>query len=233
MTRNSLSQSKVLRMANTTQNRPGGPQDKAIESWFTPADEGGYTFRYPSPWLFGHWRSYLVSEAQKRGLMVFLRFRRQLLLRYLVAYVLVGAVLSVLASTQPAMQDLSTTAMGALIVAALAAMVSVMVVPHLYLLRKMEPILAEAKRTDDLGSLRDQVFGVADVVPVGMLVIGGMGFLLAAFSSVDSLAEAVAQGGDFWRLVWPGAGLIVSTLLTTYFIYLIILKRRMKRDASK
>src|SRR5579872_3680529 len=153
-------------MAKSEQNRKPGVEDKTIESWFTPNDDGGYTFRYPSPWLFGHWRSYRVSEAQKRGLLVFLRFRRKLLLRYLVAYLLVGGVVSVLASTQPALQDLSTTTMGVLMVAALAAMVAVMVVPHLYLLRKMEPILVQAKRTDNLGSLRDQVFGVADVVPV-------------------------------------------------------------------
>jgi len=218
-------------MAKTAQGRPPSPQDKAIESWFTPT-EGGYTFRYPSPWLFGHWRSYLVSEAQKRGLMVFLRFRRQLLLRYLVAYVLVGALLSVLASTQPAMSNLSSTATGAIIVAALGAMLAVMVVPHLYLLRKMEPILAQATRTDGLGTLGEQIFGVADVVPVGLLVVGGTGFFLAALSSVDSLAEAIAQGADAWRLAWPGAGLLVSTLLTSYFIYLIVLKRRLKRGAN-
>ncbi len=219
-------------MAKTAQNHTPDPRDKAIESWFTPT-EGGYTFRYPSPWLFGHWRSYLVSEAQKQGLMVFLRFRRQLLLRYLAAYLLVGALLSILASTQPALSDLSTTAMGALIVAALAAMVAVMVVPHLYLLRRMEPILRQARRTDELGTLREQIFGVADVVPMGLLVVGGAGFFLAALISVDSLAEAVAQGSDPWRLAEAGAGLFVSTLLTTYFIYIIILKRRLKRDASK
>jgi hypothetical protein len=219
-------------MAKTAPNRTPDPQDKAIESWFTPT-EGGYTFRYPSPWLFGHWRSYLVSEAQKRGLMVFLRFRRQLLLRYLIAYVLVGALISVLASTQPAMQDLSTTTMGALVVAALAAMMAVMVVPHLYLLRKMEPILAQAKRTDSLGTFREQIFAVANLVPTGLLVTGGVGFFMAALSSVDSLAEAIAQGADPWRLVWPGAGLFISTLLTIYFIYVIMLKRRLKREADK
>jgi len=206
--------------------------ERAVQASFTPAPDG-HVFRCPSPWLFGHWRSYLVSEAQKRGLMVFLRFRRQLLIRYLLAYVLVGALLSVLASTQPAMQDLSTTAMGALVVVALAAMMSVMVVPHLYLLRKMQPILAQAKRTDGLGTLREQIFGVAEVVPTGLLVVGGIGFLLAAFSSVDSLAQAVAEGASVWRLAESGVGLLVSTLLTTYFIYLVILKRRLKRDVNK
>jgi hypothetical protein len=162
-----------------------------------------------------------------------MRLRRQLLLRYLLAYLLVGAVISVLASTHPEMSNPSPTAMGAMIVAALAAMLAVMVVPHLYLLHKIRPILLQAKRTDSLGSLQEQVFGVAAEISNVLLLVGGVGGFMVAAGSVNQLAEGIAKGVDASHLVWPGASLVLGTVMTSYFIYLAILKRRLKRDANK
>jgi hypothetical protein len=99
-------------------------------------------------------------------------------------------------------------------------------------MRKIEPLLAELQRTDEQATLHQQLFGVAAVISPMHLALGGGGGFLVAASNVKSLADLIAQGAAASELVWSGFGLLIGFLLASYFSYLAILRRRLKRNAN-
>jgi hypothetical protein len=204
--------------------------DRAVEASFKPVP-GGYEFRRPNPWLFGFWRTYLVNDAQKEVLAAFVRQRQRLILGLLAIYLLMGFVATVLfqALGPP---DLAPAAFLAVVVAAMLGMLALALVPHLYLMRKIEPLLAELQRTDEQATLHQQLFGVAAVISPLHLALGGGGGFLVAASNVKSLADLIAQGAAASELVWSAFGLLIGFLLASYFLYLAILRRRLKRNAN-
>jgi hypothetical protein len=204
--------------------------DRAVEAAFKPVP-GGYEFRRPNPWLFGFWRTYLVNDAQKEMLAAFVRQRQRLILGLLAIYLLMGVAATVLfqALGPP---DLSPAAFLAIVVVAMLGMLMLAMVPHVYLMRKIEPLLAELQRTDEQATLHQQLFGVAAVISPMHLALGGGGGFLVAASNVKSLADLIAQGAAASELVWSGFGLLIGFLLASYFSYLAILRRRLKRNAN-
>jgi hypothetical protein len=204
--------------------------DRAVEAAFKPVP-GGYEFRRPNPWLFGFWRTYLVNDAQKEMLAAFVRQRQRLILGLLAIYLLMGVAATVLfqALGPP---DLSPAAFLAIVVVAMLGMLMLAMVPHVYLMRKIEPLLAELQRTDEQATLHQQLFGVAAVISPMHLALGGGGGFLVAASNVKSLADLIAQGAAASELVWSGFGLLIGFLLASYFLYLAILRRRLKRNAN-
>jgi hypothetical protein len=191
--------------------------ERAVQTSFKPTADG-YVFRCPNPWLFGRGRSYLVNEAQKEVLAGHLRQRQRLILRLMAIYLLIafGATMMLQSASAP---DASTTGFLGVIALTVLGMLALALLPHLYLMRRIEPMLAELQRADEQTTLREQLFGV------------GGGFLVAA-ANIKTIVEELAEGGFTSQLVWSSIGLMIGVLLASYFAYLAILRRRLKRKAN-
>ena len=208
-----------------------GVLDRAVEAAFKPVP-GGYEFRRPNPWLFGFWRTYLVNDAQKEALAAFVRQRQRLILGLLAIYLLLGFAVTIAFERSGGPPDLSPAQFLAVVLAALAGMLLLALVPHIYLMRKVEPLLAQLQRTDEQATLHQQLFGVAAVISPVHLALGGLGGFLVAASNVKGIADLIVQGAPASELLWPGIGLLIGFTLASYFAYLTVLRRRLKRGSS-
>ena len=65
-----------------------------------------------------------------------------------------------------------------------------------------------------------------------ILFFGGLGGVLVFVSNTQTIVEELSQGVTGTELLWPGFGLVCGSLLASYFLYLAILKRRLKRKPS-
>jgi hypothetical protein len=203
--------------------------DRAVEASFKPND-GGYVFRCPSPWLFGSWRTYLVNEAQKASLAAHLRQRQRLLLWLMAIYLTIAFAATML--FQSGAPDTSTSGFLAVVVLTLLGMLALAVLPHLYLMRKIAPLLAQLPRADEQITVREQLFGVAAVISPLHLALGGLGGFLVAVANIKTIVEDLAQGGGGSELLWPVTGVVLGVLLASYFAYLTIVRRRLKRKPN-
>jgi hypothetical protein len=199
--------------------------DRAIDVSFKPA-EGGYDFRCPSPWLIGSWRTYRVSADQKERLAICLRQRQRLVLRLAVLCLLIAAAFTVWLQTRP---DFDPAIGGVFVIVALAAMLVIAVVQHIYLMRKIEPVLAEVRRPGEHASLHQQIVGVAATITPLPLTLGGVGGALITAASIKSIALAFAEGTIGLDVIWSVLQLLVGAAITAYFAYLVILKRRLRQ----
>jgi hypothetical protein len=206
--------------------------DKAVQTSFRPAPEGGYVYRCPNRWLFGHWRSYLVNEAQKESLSVHLRARQRLILWLMGLYLLVALGLTLVFGSSGSASDPVSGGFYAFVALALLGMLALALVPHLYLMHKIEPMLARLPRAEAPLSLHEQLFGVAAVISNLHLGLGGLGGVLISASNIKTIAEGLSEGRAGSDLLWPAGGLLAGVSLASYFGYLTILKRRLKRKAN-
>ena len=204
--------------------------ERAVQASFTPAPDG-HVFRCPSPWLFGHWRSYLVNDAQKEMLAAHLRQRQRLIMGLMAIYLLIalGFTLAFQSSGPP---DTSSSAFLDGVVVTMLVMIGLALMPHFYLMRKIGPLLAQLPRSDDHATLHQQLFGVASVISNLHLAMGGGGGVLIAIANTKGLADVIAGGQPAAQLFWPVLGLVIGVLMAAYFTYLWLLKRRLKRKAK-
>jgi len=200
--------------------------DRVAARSFTPT-EGGYVFRCPNPWLFGRWRTYRVNDNQKRRLSVCLIERQRLVVRLLSIYLLIALALTILFRSSDPLNDLSSSALLGLVGLVVPAMLVLILVPHFYFLRQVDPILAELPRTDDQTTLHDQIVGVAAVIKPLHIALGGLGGVLIVASNVKSLMQELGPDGS-GSPTWSVFGIVVGLGLALYFGYLWLLKRRMK-----
>jgi hypothetical protein len=204
--------------------------DRAVETSFTPT-EGGYVFRCPNPWLLGRRRSYLVNDAQKEVLAAHLRQRQRVILWLLALYLLIAFGATMLfQSSGP--DDAATGAFVAVVVLTLLGMLAIAVVPHLYLMRRIAPVLAQLQPSDERATLHEQLFGVAAMISPLHLALGGLGGFLVAVANIKSIAEELAADRFTSQLLWSGMGLLIGVLLASYFAYLAILRARLKRKPN-
>lgn len=199
--------------------------DRAIDASFKPT-EGGYDFRCPSPWLIGSWRTYRVSADQKERLAICLRQRQRLVLRLVVLCLLIAAAFTVWLQTHP---DFDPAIGGVFVVVALAAMLVIAVLQHIYLMRKIEPVLAEVRRPGEHATLHEQIVGVAATITALPLTLGGVGGALITAASIKSIALAFAEGTIGLDVIWSVLQFLVGAALTAYFAYLAIIKRRLRQ----
>ena len=167
--------------------------ERAVQASFTPAPDG-HVFRCPSPWLFGHWRSYLVNEDQREMLAGHLRQRQRLVLRLLAIYMLFALGLTMLFASSGTAPDPATGGFFGIVALAMLGMLALALLPHLYLMRKIQPLLAQLPRTDDRATLHEQLFGVAAVISNVHLTMGGVGGFLIALSNIKTIAEGLSEG---------------------------------------
>lgn len=198
--------------------------DRAVEASFKRADDG-YEFRCPNPWLLGSWRWYRVNEVQKRRLALCLRQRQRLVMRLFALYLLVGAALTVLLSGA----DSDPMIAGLFVLAMVTSLFAIAVVQHIYLMRKIAPVLAELPRTDEPTTLHDQIVGVAASVSTVPVVLGGAGGALVAAANIKSLVLELSEGSIGVDLIWRLLAIAVGLALAGYFGYLAILKRRLRQ----
>jgi hypothetical protein len=204
--------------------------ERAVQASFKQTDDG-IVFQCPNPWLLG-WRSFRVNEAQKESLAVCLRERQRLILRLLAIYLLVAFGLTMLFQWKGVPSDLPTADFIAIVVLTLLGMLAIALVPHLLFMRRIRPLLAELQRADEPMTLHQQLFGVAAVISNLHLALGGLGGFLVAVSNINSIAQALAEGQPLSDLSWPLFGVLAGVLLASYFLYLAILKWRLKRETN-
>jgi hypothetical protein len=205
--------------------------DRAVQASFKPTDDG-IVFQCPNPWLFGRWRSYRVNEAQKESLAACLRQRQRLILRLLAIYLLVAFGLTMLAEWTGAAIEPSMAGFTSIVTLVVLAMLALALVPHVYFMLKIEPLLAQLQRADERMTLHEQLFGVAAVISNVHLAAGGVGGSLVAASNIKTIAEGLYAGQSIADLYWSAFGLLAGVVLASYFAYLTILKRRLKRKAN-
>jgi hypothetical protein len=200
--------------------------DRVAANSFKPA-EGGFVFRCPNPWLFGRWRTYLVNEDQKRRLMACLGQRQRLVVRLLVTYLMIALALTILFRSSDPFTDISTSALLGVLSLIVPAVLVLVLVPHFYLLRQIDPILAEVRRTDDQSSLHEQIVAVATTIKPIHVALGGLGGVLITASNVRSLLQELSPEGT-GSPTWSVIGILVGIGLMGYFGYLALLKRKLK-----
>lgn len=200
--------------------------DRVAARSFSPT-EGGHVFRCPNPWLFGRWRTYLVNEDQKRRLSACLMQRQRLVVRLLSVYLLLALALTILFRSSDPINDLSSSALLGLVGLVVPAMLVLILVPHFYFLRQIDPILAELPRTDDQTGLHQQIVGVAAVIKPMHIWLGGLGGVLIVASNVKSLLQELSPEGS-GSPTWSVFGIVVGLGLALYFGYLALLKRKLK-----
>ena len=200
--------------------------DRAVEASFKATDDGGYEFRCPSPWLLGSWRTYRVNAEQKERLAVCLRQRQRLVLRLLLTCLLIAAFFTLGFGARP---DSDPAIEGLFVALLVAALFAVGVGQHIYLMRKIEPVLAEVRRPGEHVTLHEQIVAVAATITTLPLTLGGVGGALIAAAGLKAIGLALAEGRIGLDLVWSALEVLIGAALTAYFVYLAILKRRMRQ----
>jgi hypothetical protein len=208
--------------------------------WYEGAEEaafkpiaGGYVFQPPSLfWPVVRGRAYRVNETQKAELAACLRRQRGLIFLLLVAYVLIGLGLAAAIDAAGGPGRISTAEFIAILAMTMLGAVPIVILPHIYLVRTLRPLLADLPRTEERISLGYQIRSLAAAVSLPLLLLGGLGGGLMIVGNVISIVDAVAEGRGGSKLYWPIFGLLFGALLTSYFAYLAMLKRKLKRQAS-
>jgi hypothetical protein len=144
------------------------------------------------------------------------------------AYLLIAFVLTLVFGSEGAPKA-TADSFYAFVAVALLGMLALALVPHIYLMRKIEPLLTQLPRAEAPLSLHQQLFGVAAVISNLHLGLGGLGGVLVFVSNTKTIVDDLSQGVTGAELLWPGFGLVCGSLLASYFLYLTILKRRLKR----
>lgn len=219
-----------------------------MAKWYEAANEAsfkkvaeGYVFQSPSPWIFARPRYYRVNGAQKAEIAV--RLGRWRLLTLTLVAITLPIVASVVAFVmlspatfvrlfQPAIQlgmgffILLMTLLMTLLVAPLVA------VPHIYLIRALRSLLADAPRTNERIKMREQLPKIAASVSGKVLVVGLVGGLGMMGGAILMLLDAFFEGHLARNLLLSSPLLVVGGLLTAYFVYLVRLKAKLKRMAQ-
>jgi hypothetical protein len=217
-----------------------GGRGQPMAKWYEGAEEaafkpvaGGYVFQPPSLyWPFARSPGYLVNEARKAELAACLRRQRRQIFLLLVVYVLI--VLGFMATvgiSGRALRIPSAEFIAIMAVTALAV-VPIAIAPHIYLMRTMRPLLADLPRTDERITLHDQFHSLAAAISGRLLVLGGIGGGLMIIGNIVSIVDAIAEERGGSKLFWPVFGLVFGVLLTSYFVYLAVLRRRLPRKAN-
>jgi hypothetical protein len=206
--------------------------DGAEEAAFKPV-AGGYVFQPPSLfWPFTRSRGYLVNEAQKAEFAACLRRQRRRVFLLIVVYVLIVLGLMGAVGGSDSALRMSSAEFIAIVTVTALAVVPIAILPHIYLMRTLRPLLAGLPHTDERITFGDQLNSLAAAMSGKLLLIGGIASGMMIFGNLISIIEAIVEDRGGSKLYWPIFGLVFGVLLSSYFAYLAILKRKMKRKAS-
>jgi hypothetical protein len=211
-----------------------------MAKWYEGAEEAafkpvafGYIFQPPGLfWPFTRQPAYLVNEAQKAELIACLRRQRRRVFLLVVVYALIVMGLGMAAGMALSRgARIPATELIAILIVTALAVIPIVIVPHIYLVRTMRPLLAELPRTEERITLRDQLQSLAGAISGKLLLLGAIGGSMMVIGNIVSIVDAIAEGrgGGFYSSI---VGLVIGALLTSYFGYLAVLKRKLKRKAN-
>jgi hypothetical protein len=122
----------------------------------------------------------------------------------------------------------------ALSLAALVMLLSVpfIAVPQIYLARALRPILANAPRSKERITLREQLPKIATSAPGKLIIVGLIAGLVTTGGGILMTFDAFLEGRLARSAPSGAAFLIMGGLLTAYFVYLLRLKAKSKRTKT-
>jgi hypothetical protein len=222
--------------------------EPVMPRWYESANEasfkaiaGGHVFQAPSPWMFARPSYYLVNDAQKAQLLACLgRWRLLLLIVTAIDLALTFAItlpMTVAPGTfgrlfRPVLLQLGPGLFTLLLCAVMLALVMPLyAVPQIYLARKFRALLADAPRTAERISVAEQLPRIAASVSGKILVCGLIGGLAMIGVSLAQMFDAFLAGHLARNMPSSAAIFIAGALLSSYFVYLMRLKRQPKHTA--
>ena len=206
----------------------------AEEAAFKPVS-GGYVAQLPGPSLFGRSRSYLVTEVQKAEIVGALRRQRLMMIGLMLAMAALGGACGLLLGTvrgqgyaiSPWSIGLGTAGFLVLIFAACLLMTR-------YALQRLQPLLATLPRTEERITANERLEKAAFSVSAKVLAVGVTCGPVVVIANTLMVAHSIHQGRleitALWNAIAGSGGLV----LTGYFIWLVVLRRRLaRRQQSK
>lgn len=197
--------------------------DGIEEGAFKPTT-GGYVFRAPSPWLFGKPSYYLVDAAQKATIGALLRKRVQLAMTFALIMLLIALTLSfiLLRSDQflHAPRYLAGVTFGVLVA------LMVVVVPQVYLMKRLRPIIEGLPPTDQRFARGEHLRRVAAAMPSWLIYSGLAVGILMVFLGLLDMVEPMSAGRSAHRWMPQVLRLIVGLVVVGNFGCLAYLKKR-------
>ena len=186
--------------------------------------EGGHVFQAPNPWIFGPGKRYLVNDAQKAELLAITTPRRP----YLRAAVIVTAIIlwAIAVSTltwafsghdDPTARDAAITTTLILVPMFVALMMALR-----HNLRRMQPILAGAPRTEERISRSERRQAVARMLSLKMVVV-----VVAcwSFTALMQIVMLVIRNGrhPLFSDVQSFMNVLVAIICTGLAIYYLVI----------
>ena len=179
-----------------------------MAKWYEAANEasfkatdGGYVFQSPNPWIFARPRYYLVNDTQKAAISERMRRWRILLLTVMMVYfALIGLYIAFTTQSpgtfvglfRPIIQVVGMGFFGT--VFSLLMGLTMVLVPHIYLMRGLRRLLSNAPRTSERITVADQLAKIATAVSSKLLVVGIVGGVLVIVGAILLLVDAFFEG---------------------------------------
>jgi hypothetical protein len=103
------------------------------------------------------------------------------------------------------------------------------IIPHVYLMRTLQPLVARLPQTDQRITLREQYSTIAATLSMKLLVVGIAGGALMMVGGILGLTTAVYDGRISIHLVAPVLLISLGALMTAYFVGLARLRAKATR----
>jgi hypothetical protein len=198
----------------------------AEEAAFKPASNG-YVAQLPGPTLFGRSRSYVVNRAQKAEIAAALRRQRRLMLVLMLSLVPVGAAFGLIAAIlHQEGQTLLPLWIGIGTALLLLLAFAASVLAQVYAMRPLRPLLATLPLTDERISLDEQVGRVASSVSGKVLAAGLISGPMVIIFNVLMVMRSINKGYFEVIVLWNAIAGLGGAMLTAYFVWLLIMRRR-------
>ena len=211
-----------------------------MAKWYEAANEAsfkrvadGNVFQSPNPWLLARPRYYVVNDAKKAEIMAHLgRWRLVILTCMAVSFSTMGAFVA-FAIMAPAtfarlLGPLHQVGVGRftllLILVMILSIAPLVLIPHIFLIRGLKPLLSDAARTDERIKMREQLPKIAQSVSAKVLAIGIIGGLCMMGGAVLGLLDVGLANLHARNLMTSVPILTLGAMLTGYFVYLARLK---------
>jgi hypothetical protein len=168
-------------------------------------------------------RYYLVNDAQKALIKDCLHSRVRFALVMILPSLVVVFALVAASIVYFRQAPLPPILIG--VSASLLLLISLLIVPHVYLMQMLGPIIKDLPLTDQRFTTREQFSHQAGAVPKWLLYVGmiaGMGVILGGLIGIYDLWSEGRLAGR-----WSGqvTSVIGGTILAGYFMYLARLKK--------
>jgi hypothetical protein len=191
---------------------------------FFKAVPGGYVFQRPSPWPFAQPRCYLVNDAQKAALLGCLgRWKALNVAIVLIIGLITGGLFMVL-SANPGYYRIAFVWT--------ALIVPLLLVPYLYLSRRLAPLTATLPTTDQRITKMEQMNNSARNVAAPIIWLGAVAASIACVGNLLFLIDAPTSGQTGLRLVGYAITALFSGLIAVFFGGLLVKRYKLAKSAG-